>query len=352
MNLELSGFNLNNKVSPTILLIIIILSIVFFISGLLHLLVRFLWRPRNRFPDELETVTALQGQLQQLFNLHDSGVDQTFIDTLPVFNYKSIIGLKDPFDCAVCLCEFEAEDKLRLLPKCSHAFHMDCIDTWLLSHSTCPLCRDSLLIDFPNSRNSSPLVFVLESRSNETSREIAPESDCNHLGNTNNEVNSRVNSQLSNEQFMRMPFSSFLEKSCEIEQLENEIQQPPSPPAPPDVVAPVEKVVVVKLGKYRNVDCVGEGSSTNSIDSRRCFSMGSFAYVMNENASLQVSIKPVVKKQSIEKHNLHRGAMSECGFDSRREFNSFDASRVLEHSSGDIKGTKGIQRESFSKTCI
>ncbi|KAJ0892586.1 putative transcription factor C2H2 family [Helianthus annuus] len=97
--------------------------------------------------DEFDNVTALQGQLQQLFHLHDSGVDQSFIDTLPVFSYKSITG----------------EDKLRLLPKCSHAFHMDCIDTWLLSHSTCPLCRGSLLSDLLQIILVHAIVLVLES---------------------------------------------------------------------------------------------------------------------------------------------------------------------------------------------
>ena len=28
-----------------------------------------------------------------------------------------------------------------LLPKCNHAFHISCIDTWLRSHTNCPLCR-------------------------------------------------------------------------------------------------------------------------------------------------------------------------------------------------------------------
>lgn len=48
-------------------------------------------------------------------------------------------------DCAVCLAEFQEGDELRVLPKCSHAFHVPCIDTWLSSHTTCPLCRASIM---------------------------------------------------------------------------------------------------------------------------------------------------------------------------------------------------------------
>jgi hypothetical protein len=144
------------------------LAVIFFISGLLHLLVRFLFRPAPRDPGDADTsdgnATAFQGQLQQLFHLHDAGVDQTFIDALPVFLYGAVVGAggKDPFDCAVCLCEFGMEDSLRLLPTCGHAFHVPCIDAWLLSHSTCPLCRGSVLADNP-SPASSPIVLVLES---------------------------------------------------------------------------------------------------------------------------------------------------------------------------------------------
>lgn len=315
------GFNLNNKVSPSILLIIIILAIIFFVSGLLHLLVRYLLRPPTRDPDEMDNVTALQGQLQQLFHLHDAGVDQSFIDTLPIFNYKAIIGVKSPFDCAVCLSEFEAEDKLRLLPKCSHAFHMECIDTWLLSHSTCPLCRASLIPDFSSNRHCSPIVLVLESGS-ESSREIVPD-----LGTTNSVA--RVSSHLSArcEDEFRLPNSGALQKSCEIQAREDDNQQV--------LVGSGEKVVPVKLGKFRNVDGGGEGSSTDNADTRRCFSMGSFAYVMDENSSLQVPIMTPVKKQSSKKRALpltpgHKPAMSECGCDSRREFIGFEAFRNAE----------------------
>ncbi|KAE8716531.1 RING-H2 finger protein ATL46 [Hibiscus syriacus] len=100
----------------------------------------------DRYP-EMSGTDAYQRQLQQLFHLHDSGLDQSFIDALPVFLYKEIMGLKEPSDCAVCLCEFLEEDKLRLLPLCSHAFHIDCIDTWLMSNSTCPLCREVQMME-------------------------------------------------------------------------------------------------------------------------------------------------------------------------------------------------------------
>lgn len=342
-----SGVSLSsNKVSPSLLLIIIILAIIFFISGLLHLLVRSLIKPPHRdSDDELENGSALQGQLQQLFHLHDAGVDQSFIDTLPIFNYKAIIGVKDPFDCAVCLCEFEAEDKLRLLPKCSHAFHMECIDTWLLSHSTCPICRAILLPDFSPNGDCSPMVLVLESGS-ESSREIVQEGG---LGSTNSVA--RVNSHLSplcGDDFRVL----HAEKSGEIQEKEDENKKL--------FVGSGEKVVPVKLGKFRNVDGDIEGSTSNdNVDERRCFSMGSFAYVMDANASLQVPIRiPSSKKQSSKKSSLpltpgHRLAMSECGCDSRREFNGFEASRILENSDGnDRKVIGNSKRDSFSVSKI
>ncbi|EFJ05379.1 hypothetical protein SELMODRAFT_137241 [Selaginella moellendorffii] len=44
--------------------------------------------------------------------------------------------------CAICLGELD--DRVRVLPKCSHAFHAECVDMWLFSHKTCPTCRSDL----------------------------------------------------------------------------------------------------------------------------------------------------------------------------------------------------------------
>lgn len=45
--------------------------------------------------------------------------------------------------CPICVCDFEADEELRVLPCAGrHRFHKDCIDPWLLDISSlCPLCR-------------------------------------------------------------------------------------------------------------------------------------------------------------------------------------------------------------------
>lgn len=109
----------------------------------------------------LALIIVFLGVLYLIF-LHDSGLDQTAIDALPVFLYGNVtISLEQPFDCAVCLNEFSDTDKLRLLPVCSHAFHLHCIDTWLLSNSTCPLCRRSLSTSNVCYNHSETLVAPL-----------------------------------------------------------------------------------------------------------------------------------------------------------------------------------------------
>ncbi|KAH6762574.1 RING/U-box superfamily protein [Perilla frutescens var. hirtella] len=75
------------------------------------------------------------------------GLDASVIETFPTFSYSEVkdhkIG-KGALECAVCLNEFEDDETLRLLPKCDHVFHPECIDAWLESHVTCPVCRANL----------------------------------------------------------------------------------------------------------------------------------------------------------------------------------------------------------------
>ncbi|KAM0938556.1 putative chromatin regulator PHD family [Dioscorea sansibarensis] len=70
-----------------------------------------------------------------------SGVDKTLIESLPFFRFSSLHGSRAGLECAVCLSPFADAEILRLLPKCKHAFHINCVDRWLAGHSSCPLCR-------------------------------------------------------------------------------------------------------------------------------------------------------------------------------------------------------------------
>ncbi|PKA61178.1 RING-H2 finger protein ATL3 [Apostasia shenzhenica] len=68
------------------------------------------------------------------------GLDAAALSSLPITVYRAS-DFKDGVECSVCLCELSDGEKARLLPKCNHGFHLECIDMWFQSHSTCPLCR-------------------------------------------------------------------------------------------------------------------------------------------------------------------------------------------------------------------
>ncbi|KAL1192812.1 RING-H2 finger protein ATL48 [Cardamine amara subsp. amara] len=142
-------YSSSTSIVSVLCLVISVLALVIIFLGVLHLIFKFLFKSTTLFQIRNFNINSelspSSPQLQHLFFRHDSGLGQTAIDALPVFFYGDLtMSLREPFDCAVCLNEFSDTDKLRLLPVCSHAFHLHCIDTWLLSNSTCPLCRQSL----------------------------------------------------------------------------------------------------------------------------------------------------------------------------------------------------------------
>ncbi|WVZ76975.1 hypothetical protein U9M48_024883 [Paspalum notatum var. saurae] len=47
--------------------------------------------------------------------------------------------------CSVCLEDILEGEVVRQLPACKHLFHVECVDMWLHSHRTCPVCRCNLL---------------------------------------------------------------------------------------------------------------------------------------------------------------------------------------------------------------
>ncbi|KAM0874867.1 hypothetical protein ACQ4PT_037149 [Festuca glaucescens] len=75
----------------------------------------------------------------------DKGVDPELLRLLPITVYRAAAptgsAAEDRVECAVCLSELQDGEVARFLPPCGHGFHPRCVDKWLASHSTCPLCR-------------------------------------------------------------------------------------------------------------------------------------------------------------------------------------------------------------------
>ncbi|GJV94025.1 RING-H2 finger protein ATL8-like protein [Tanacetum coccineum] len=81
----------------------------------------------------------------------NKGIKKKLVDALPKYAYGSnkaadTGGKLSSSDCAICLAEYIQGDEIRVLPQCGHGFHVGCIDKWLGSHSSCPSCRQILVI--------------------------------------------------------------------------------------------------------------------------------------------------------------------------------------------------------------
>ncbi|KAL6844854.1 hypothetical protein ACP4OV_025513 [Aristida adscensionis] len=141
------GYNYANF-SPSMAIVIVVLIAAFFFLGFFSIYIRHCYGGDG--PGY--STNPLPGGAGAARSRRLRGLDQAVLETFPTMAYADVKehrAVKGALECAVCLSEFDDDETLRLLPKCSHVFHADCIDTWLASHVTCPVCRADLVPD-PN----------------------------------------------------------------------------------------------------------------------------------------------------------------------------------------------------------
>lgn len=129
------GFSPN--FNPSMAIIIVVLIAAFFFLGFFSIYIRQCGGDAAASTISAAAATPARSR----------GLDPDLLSTFPTLVYSEVKSLKigkGALECAVCLSEFEDSDELRLLPRCSHVFHPECIDEWLGSHVTCPVCRSDL----------------------------------------------------------------------------------------------------------------------------------------------------------------------------------------------------------------
>ncbi|XP_062074763.1 RING-H2 finger protein ATL79-like [Humulus lupulus] len=98
---------------------------------------------------------AAQGRLQQQQQQQqksNAGVAAAALEGVPALVYSAEVKTKlagAETECAICLSEFEEGQGVRLMARCNHGFHDQCIHQWLSSHSSCPTCRSTCLPPSP-----------------------------------------------------------------------------------------------------------------------------------------------------------------------------------------------------------
>ncbi|XP_028808173.1 RING-H2 finger protein ATL57 [Neltuma alba] len=122
-------------------------SDVAYIVIIVLLLVAFIFLFIRRFADHSPASAQHSPPASSYYHSPSSscgGLDRATVQSLPVFRYNA--EGKHQEDCTICLSEFETGETVKVIPNCKHVFHRECVDTWLSSHVTCPICRGSKFI--------------------------------------------------------------------------------------------------------------------------------------------------------------------------------------------------------------
>ncbi|KAL8210760.1 hypothetical protein R6Q57_005197 [Mikania cordata] len=140
--LEDKNFQIRGR---TLYFIIVLFAVVISIT-LIFIYLRWVCRFSSSSSAAVTHTVTLSPRQQPLSRSH--GLDSSVIDSLPITLYHRPETAGDG-ECCICLGMFEEGEKVKVLPNCFHGYHCECVDKWLTTHSTCPICRDTIRVYSP-----------------------------------------------------------------------------------------------------------------------------------------------------------------------------------------------------------
>ncbi|XP_073154098.1 RING-H2 finger protein ATL57-like [Henckelia pumila] len=133
------GFTSLNS-SMTLAILIVLTALVF--MGLLSVYSRCFSDNSPSSPSPTSSAAASSAQS----NHPHPPLDPSTVKSLPLLSYDAAATPRLLEDCPICLTEFRGTESVKMIPYCGHVFHPGCIDTWLESQVSCPLCRSTRLL--------------------------------------------------------------------------------------------------------------------------------------------------------------------------------------------------------------
>lgn len=130
--------------SPLVIAIMGILATAFLLLTYYTLISKYCGHRETSRRNSTDPVEEFTQNRRENCQVSTFGLDDVQIKSIAVFKYKKGDTFFAVTDCSVCLSEFQDGESVRLLPMCNHVFHLPCIDTWLKSNSSCPLCRANI----------------------------------------------------------------------------------------------------------------------------------------------------------------------------------------------------------------
>lgn len=102
-------------------------------------------------------LTKRRQQITASTNLIQQNQIRQLETELPTINYNSIeYPIND--SCAICIEDFNNDDIVRKFG-CSHIYHSECVDTWVIENNTCPICKITVITN-PNPGEEALNAFV------------------------------------------------------------------------------------------------------------------------------------------------------------------------------------------------
>ena len=127
-------------------------------------LVFFTWAVRRASPEDADSLLLHEdwdlpmGEQRRVAALASPGLARVQIDSLGSRVVQRKYGTDADADetdgiCAICIEPLDVDQTVRELP-CRHAYHIDCIDPWLLLNDRCPQCMQPTGADTTRASNA------------------------------------------------------------------------------------------------------------------------------------------------------------------------------------------------------